>query len=50
MAAALRGLPQQTLPSQLGAEQMLGGLDVITDLVATHVGGSASAKAQAVGI
>lgn len=38
MAAALRGLREQALPTQRGAQQMLGGLGVITDLVAKHVG------------
>jgi predicted glycosyltransferase len=38
MAAALRGLTEQALPSERGAQQMLGGLDLITDLVAAHVG------------
>jgi len=49
MAAALRGLPDQPLPSQRGAAQMLGGLDVITDLIAAHVRGTRSAKVHAVG-
>jgi predicted glycosyltransferase len=49
MAAALRGLPDQPLPSQRGAAHMLGGLDVITDLIAAHVRGKRSAKVHAVG-
>lgn len=52
MAEALRGLPDQPLPSANGAEQMLGGLDVITTLIAAHVGGprtSRVARARAVG-
>ena len=50
MAAALRGLPQQPLPSACGAERMLGGLDIITDLVAMHVGEATSIKAKVAGI
>jgi predicted glycosyltransferase len=50
MAAALRGLPQQQLPSACGAERMLGGLDIITDLVAMHVGEATSIKAKVAGI
>jgi predicted glycosyltransferase len=50
MAAALRALPQQKLPSTCGAEQMLGGLDIITDLVALHVGEATSIKAKVAGI
>jgi predicted glycosyltransferase len=50
MAAALRGLSQQKLPSELGADRMLGGLDIITDLVAMHVGEATSLKAKVVGI
>jgi len=38
MAAALRGLAQQAVPSQRGAGEMLDGLDVISDLVAHHAG------------
>ncbi|HSC24462.1 MAG TPA: glycosyltransferase [Casimicrobiaceae bacterium] len=38
MMAALRGLGQQPKPSQRGASSMLGGLGVITDLVAERVG------------
>jgi predicted glycosyltransferase len=48
MAAALRGLSRQALPSQHGAGQMLDGLDVITDLVAAHVGGARGRRVQAV--
>jgi hypothetical protein len=47
MAAALRGLADQPLPSSRGAQRMLGGLDVITDLVAMRVGNAAPAKAKA---
>ena len=50
MAAALRGLPQQKLPSSCGADRMLGGLDIITDLVAMHVGEATRIKAQVAGI
>jgi predicted glycosyltransferase len=49
MAAALRGLAQQMPPSSRGAERMLGGLDIITDLVAMHVGGATVVQAQAAG-
>ena len=34
MSEALRSLSEQATPSQRGAEEMLGGLDAITDLVA----------------
>jgi len=37
MAAALRGLSQQPLPSERGAAKMLNGLKVIGGLVAEHV-------------
>jgi predicted glycosyltransferase len=47
MAAALRGLAQQPLPSQRGAARMLGGLEVITELVAAHVGGTTVARVRA---
>ena len=50
MAAALRGLAEQPLPSTRNAGQMLGGLEVITDLVAMHVGGATVVQAQAGGI
>ena len=46
MAAALRGLTQQTAPSERGAEEMLDGLDVISDLVA-HRAGATAARARA---
>ena len=49
MAAALRGLTQQPLPSARDAGQMLGGLEVITDLVAMHVGGATVVQAHAAG-
>jgi predicted glycosyltransferase len=49
MATALRGLPRQPLPSSRGADGMLGGLDIITDLVAMHVGGAAPRRAKAAG-
>ena len=49
MAAALRGLAQQPAPSERGAAQMLGGLDLITELVAGHVGGSTLLQAHAAG-
>jgi len=50
MAAALRSLTRQALPSERGAAQMLGGLDVATELAASHVGGaSAVAVAQRTG-
>ncbi len=38
MVRALRNLGEQPRPSQLGAQAMLEGLDVITDLVAERVG------------
>jgi len=47
MAAALRGLADQPLPSSRGAERMLGGIDVITDLVAMRMGSAAPVKAKA---
>jgi predicted glycosyltransferase len=47
MAAALRGFAQQPLPSERGAGQMLGGLDLITELVAGHVGGVTLLQAHA---
>jgi predicted glycosyltransferase len=50
MAAALRGLTQQPAPSERGAGQMLDGLQVITDLVAAHVGVPATLHARAAGI
>ena len=40
MAQALRDLREQPLPSERGAQQMLDGLQVITGLVAAHVGGT----------
>ena len=49
MAAALRGLAEQPLPSSRGAQRMLGGLDIITDLVATHVGRAPPVRAKASG-
>ncbi len=49
MAAALRGLAQQPLPSSRGADSMLGGLDIITDLVAMHVGSAAPRRVKASG-
>ena len=47
MAAALRGLADQPLPSSRGAQRMLGGIDVITDLVAMRMGSGAPVKAKA---
>ena len=38
MIAALHKLREQPAPSQRGAERMLNGLDVITELVAERVG------------
>jgi predicted glycosyltransferase len=49
MAAALRGLAEQPLPSSRGAQRMLGGIDVITDLVASRVGNAAPLKRKAAG-
>jgi len=49
MAAALRNLERQGLPSEKGALQMLGGLDMTTDLVASHVGRVTPAIAQGTG-
>jgi predicted glycosyltransferase len=49
MAAALRDLSEQPVPSERGAGQMLDGLAVITDLVADHAGGATFAKAHAAG-
>jgi len=50
MAAALRGLAEQAAPSERGAQQMLGGLDLITDLIAEHVGRLTPMPAEAAGI
>ena len=50
MAAALRGLARQAAPSECGAAQMLNGLEVITGLVAEHVGSVTAAQAQVAGI
>jgi predicted glycosyltransferase len=50
MAAALRGLADQPLPSERGAAAMLDGLDVITDLVADHAGAQTFAKVRAAGV
>jgi hypothetical protein len=50
MAAALRGLTQQPAPSERGAGQMLDGLQVITGLVAAHVGVPATLQVRAAGI
>jgi predicted glycosyltransferase len=47
MATALRGLAQQALPSTRGAGEMLDGLEVITDLVAAHVGAATPVRARA---
>jgi hypothetical protein len=47
MAAALRGLAEQTVPSERGAGEMLDGLDVISDLVAHHAGATTIARARA---
>jgi len=47
MAGALRGLAQQPLPSSRGAQRMLGGIDVITNLVAMRVGRAAPVKRKA---
>jgi predicted glycosyltransferase len=49
MAGALRGLSEQPTPVQCGAQQMLDGLDVITDLVAQHVGRVPLVPAEAAG-
>jgi len=49
MAAALRGLTEQAAPSERGAQQMLGGLDLITDLIADHVGRLTKMPAEAAG-
>ena len=49
MAAALRGLAEQPAPSERGAQQMLGGLDLITDLIAEHVGRLRPMPAEAAG-
>jgi predicted glycosyltransferase len=49
MAAALRGLAQQPAPSEHGAANMLGGLDLITELVAGHVGRVTLLQAHAAG-
>ena len=49
MAAALRHLGEQPTPSEHGAERMLDGLPVITELVASHVGGAVMAKAHSAG-
>lgn len=48
MIAALRGLGDQALPSARGAATMLGGLDVITDLVAQRVGRAVSRRDRAI--
>jgi len=50
MAGALRDLAQQPLPSSRGAQRMLGGIDVITNLVAMRVGRAAPLKRKAAGI
>ena len=50
MASALRGLALQPLPSERGAEQMLDGLPLITDLVADFAGGSTFTKVRATGL
>ena len=47
MAAALRELPTQPLPSARGAENLLEGLTVVTDLVGAQFGTPAPAKAVA---
>jgi predicted glycosyltransferase len=49
MSAALRSLAWQPLPSERGAAQMLGGLDVTTELAAAHVGRVPVAVAQGTG-
>ena len=49
MGEALRGLAEQPLPSSRGAQRMLGGLDIITDLVAMHVGRATPVRAKAAG-
>lgn len=49
MAAALRGLTAQAAPSECGALGMLGGLDLITELVAQHVGRCTQTPAEAAG-
>lgn len=50
MAAALRDLARQPAPSERGAAEMLDGLQIITGLVAEHVGGITAAQAHAAGI
>jgi len=50
MATALRDLPHQPLPSSRGAQAMLGGLDIITDLVSMHVGNATPVKAHVAGL
>ena len=47
MAAALRELPGQPLPSERGAGDLLQGLNVVTDLVGAQFGTPARAKAVA---
>ena len=47
MAQALRGLREQPVPSERGAKEMLDGLQVITGLVAAHVGGTQRVRARA---
>lgn len=47
MAAALRGLRDQSPPSEHGAGKMLDGLQVITELVSGHVGRPAVVKTPA---
>ncbi|HVE49300.1 MAG TPA: glycosyltransferase [Casimicrobiaceae bacterium] len=49
MAKALRELPEQPLPSLAGAQAMLGGLSVITDLVAQRAVRLPARRARAVG-
>ncbi|MEP7207255.1 MAG: glycosyltransferase, partial [Casimicrobiaceae bacterium] len=47
MAAALRDLDRQQAPSAAGADRMLNGLDVITGLIADHVGRVAPRRLRA---
>jgi len=46
MAQALRGLREQPAPSARGATEMLDGLQIITGLVAAHVGGTQRVRAR----
>jgi len=50
MAKALRDLPHQPLPSSRGAQAMLGGLDIITDLVSMRVSRATPVRAHVAGL